>query len=162
MFNFLKKVFTHEPEGSDASSETSQLALQIFERARQEHATEILFGVPPGESYDRSEHETFSQEPDEEVREFAKSQGLDVKVAEPIELSSIPVYMKIKNEWHMVLDIPMCLHSDCINSIKSFYQDFSMASMTIEMPLENSIAIFNFNTNENFNYLASDLTFQDI
>lgn len=166
VIQFLKKLFNPDPSEFDGDPSgcngdpMSQLAIQIFIRAEQEGATSILFGVPTGESYDRESAEFYEQTPDEEVREFARSQGLDVKEPEPFEISPIPIFLNIENEWRMVFDIPMCLHTSCIEYIKSFSTDFTTATMNIEMPLEESNAIFKFNTNENFNYIASELKFE--
>ena len=116
--------------------------------------------MPPGESFDRESNEIYDQSPDDEVRAFAKSQGLDIKETEKFEMSQVPIFMKIQGQWHQVFCIPMCLHTDCIESIKANSEDFSTAAMKIILHLEGSIAKFDFNTNENFNYMASDLKFE--
>lgn len=161
MLNFLKHLFLPFPKEYE-NYPINKLVLQIFERAKQENATDILFGVPPGEVYDREENKTFSQVPDEELKVFAKTQELDIKEPEPFEMSSVPIFMKIDSKWNLVLDIPMCLHTECIDNIQSFSTDYSTTTMDITISLEDSVATFKFDTNENFNYLASDITFDSI
>jgi len=159
MIKFLKKILSYEiiPETEDKTD--SELAKKIFERAMQEKASEILFGVPHGQESDKKENYIFNQSPDDEVREFAQSQGLEIKEPEKIEISAIPIYMKIDDKWHEVFDLPMSLHSFVIGTIKDYAEEFSLAKMHIRLPLETGTASFIFDTNENHNYLASELKF---
>lgn len=159
MLKLLKKIFSKNAAPDSADDKEHALAVCILERAMQEKASAILFGVPPGENYNREEHRLFSQEVDEETREFARLQDLELKEPESIEISSIPIFMKIEGKWLEVLDLPMALHSNVISTIKDYACEFDLAAMKINFPLGSTTVSFTFDTNENFNYLASDLSF---
>ena len=159
MLKLLKKILSYEIISEKNEKKESELAISIFERAMQENATAVLFGVPPGENFNREDHRIFNREVDEETRNFAKLQGLEVKEPETIEISNIPIFMMIKNKWYYVFDLPMSLHTYVIESIKDYACEFELAALKVNFPIESANASFTFDTNENHNYLASDLKF---
>ena len=158
MFNFLFKKLVPEPE-YDEESKVFQLVQKIFERAQQEGSHEILFGVPPGETaVDLSEAN--AEEFDEnlqELNQFAKEQGLDIKIPERVEVSSIPIWMKIEEEWYQVFEVPTCLLHECIRAIHFFSDPFSLNTINVKYPLEDKTAYANLDLNENFNYHLTDV-----
>ena len=159
MLKLLKKIFSYDITLDKEEHKESQLAIAIFERAMQENATAILFGVPPRETYNREEHRFLNREVDEETRAFGKTQGLEIKEPKTIEISSIPIFMMIDDKWLEVFDLPMSLHSFVISSIEDHACEFELAAMKVNFPIDSATASFTFDTNENFNFLASDLTF---
>lgn len=158
MLNFFKKLLCTFADQTK-ENELSELTLKIFERAFQENASELLFGIPPGEDFDHESNRVFKQEVDEETREFAEAQGLEVKEPENIDLSNIPIFMKINGQWEYVFTLPMVLHTQVIEELKNHSEDFSISSMQVNLEIDSLTVSFTLDTNENFNYMASGLKF---